>query len=183
MLSAVTLIPDQQLGVVVLTNGLKGIFTPLVNYTVDAFLNVSERDWSQESLKRTKSAQDNRIEERRKARVQGTKPTLTLNAYAGTYYTPTYGNITVTPKDGKLQLAFEHTPDLSAALEHWHQDVWEIKWDRPEVLAWFSFGTIQFDLDNNARVTGIRFDVPNDDLWFEELNADKVTPGDSKLGD
>ena len=183
MLSAVTLIPDQKLGVVVLTNGLKGIFTPLVNYTVDAFLNIPERDWSQESLKRIRSAQDNRIEERRKARVPGTKPTLTLDAYAGTYYTPTYGNMTVTLKDGKLHLAFEHTPDLSATLDHWHQDVWEIKWNRPEVLAWFSFGTIQFDLDNNARVTGIRFDVPNDDLWFEELNAEKVMPTDSKVSD
>jgi hypothetical protein len=182
MLSAVTLIPDEKLGVVVLTNGLKGVFTPLINYTVDAFLNIPERDWSEESLKRMRSAKDTRIEERREARVRGTKPTLALNAYAGTYYTPAYGNITVTPKDGKLHIAFEHTPDLSATLEHWHQDVWEINWDRAEVLAWFSFGTIQFDLDNNARVTGIRFDVPNDDLWFEELNAEIVRPADSKAG-
>ena len=94
-----------------------------------------------------------------------------------------YGNIIVTSKEGKLYLAFEHTPDLSATLEHWHQDVWEIRWARPEVLAWFSFGTVQFDLDNNARVTGIRFDVPNDDLWFEELNAKKVGgPQGSKGG-
>jgi hypothetical protein len=56
-------------------------------------------------------------------------------------------------------------------LQHWHQDVWEIKWEKPELLAWFSFGTLQFDLDNNAEIKGIRFDVPNDDLWFEELNA------------
>jgi hypothetical protein len=73
-----------------------------------------------------------------------------------------------------LKLTFEHTPDLAATLQHWHQDVFEIKWDKPELLAWFSFGTLQFDLDNNASVKGIRFDVPNDDLWFEELNALKA---------
>lgn len=49
-----------------------------------------------------------------------------------------------------------------------------MKWDKPEILPWFSFGTVQFDLDNNANVKGIRFDVPNDDFWFQELNAEKV---------
>jgi CubicO group peptidase (beta-lactamase class C family) len=171
MLSAVTLIPDENLGVVVLTNGLKGIFTPLVNYTVDAFLKVPEKDWSGEALMRAKNFRDTRIEDRQKTRITGTKPTLPLGAYAGTYYTDTYGKILVKQEGGTLKVAFEHTPDLAATLQHWHQDVFEIKWDKPELLAWFSFGTIQFDLDNNASVKGIRFDVPNDDLWFEELDA------------
>lgn len=169
MLSAVTLLPDENLGVVVLTNGLKGIFTPLINYTVDRFLEAPEKDWSAELLKRPNNSMERRIQERKKARLQGTKPTLSAEKYAGKYYTPVYGTITVSSEAKGLQLRFEHTPDLSATLEHWHRDVWEIKWHKPEVLAWFSFGTVQFDLDNNAKVTGIRFDVPNDDLWFEEL--------------
>jgi hypothetical protein len=174
MLSAVTLIPDENLGVVVLTNGLKGIFTPLVNYTVDAFLRIPEKDWSGEALARAKNFRDTRIEDRKKARITGTKPALPLGAYSGTYYTDTYGKIIVKQEGGTLKVSFEHTPDLAATLQHWHQDVFEIKWDKPELLAWFSFGTLQFDLDNNASVKGIRFDVPNDDLWFEELNALKV---------
>ena len=173
MLSAMALVPDENLGIVVLTNGLKGIFNPLVNYTIDAFLKVPERDWSGEALKRAKTYRDTRIDERKKSRISGTRPTLTNDKYAGVYITPAYGDITVSEHNGKLQLHFEHTPDLSADLEHWHQDVWEIKWHKPELLAWFSFGTLQFELDNNAQVKGIRFDVPNDDLWFEELNAEK----------
>lgn len=175
MLSAVAMIPDEKLGIVVLTNGLKGIYTPLINYTIDAFLKLPEKDWSAEALARAKNFRDTRIEERKKSRVLNTKPTLSAEKYAGVYHTPVYGNITVKNSGGKLQLSFEHTPDLSADLEHWHQDVWEIKWHKPGLLAWFSFGTIQFDLDNNAQVKGIRFDVPNDDLWFEELNAEKVS--------
>lgn len=174
MLSAVTLIPDENLGIVILTNGMKGIYTPLINYTVDAFLHAPEKDWSQEALNRSQQYRDTRIADRRKARIPGTQPTLPLNAYAGTYETPVYGRIAVSMKNGRLEIDFEHTPDLSANLEHWHQDVFELKWKRPDLLAWFSFGTVQFDLDNNARVTGIRFDVPNDDLWFEELNARRV---------
>ena len=174
MLSAVTLIPDENLGVVILTNGLKNIFTPLINYTVDAFLEIPEKDWSAEALKRSQNFKDTRIEQRKNARLMGTKPSLKNEQYAGTYFTPVYGNITVRLEGENLRLDFEHTPDLSATLAHWHADVWEIKWDKPEVLAWFSFGTLQFNLDNNANVTAIEFDVPNDDLWFEELNAKKV---------
>ncbi|MGC1241976.1 MAG: serine hydrolase [Chryseosolibacter sp.] len=180
MLSAVTLIPDEDLGIVVLTNGLKGIFTPLINYTIDAFLKAPEQDWSAEALKNAQRFRDKRIEERRQAKITGTKPTLRQDQYSGEYFTPAYGKITVSEESAgsggglSLRLDFEHTPDLSATLEHWHQDVWEIKWHKPEVLAWFSFGTVQFDLDNNAKVEGIRFDVPNDDLWFEELNAKRV---------
>lgn len=174
MLSAVAMIPDEKLGVVVLTNGMKGIFTPLVNYTLDAFLRVPTKDWSAEALQRSTTARDTRIDNRKKARLTGTRPSLSPEKYAGVYHTPVYGNITVTLEGGELRLAFEHTPDLSATLQHWHQDVFEIKWEKPEVIAWFSFGTVQFDLDNNANVLGIRFDVPNDDLWFEELNARRV---------
>lgn len=174
MVSAVTLIPDEKLGIVILTNGMRGIYGPLVNYTVDAYLQAPEKDWSREALERRRNLPDTRIEERRNARIPGTKPTLALDKYAGEYFTPTYGNISVKLNNGKLALSFEHTPDLSATLEHWHNDVWEIKWDNPEVLAFFSFGTVQFDLDNNAAVKGIRFDVPNNDFWFEELNAEKA---------
>ena len=174
MLSAVALIPDENLGIVVLTNGMKGLFGPLVNYTIDAFLKAPEKDWAAESLANLKKNKDTRIDDRKKARAFNTKPTLALDQYVGEYRNEGYGKISVKQEGGKLKIYFEHTPDLTATLEHWHYDVWEMKWDNPQILAWFSFGTVKFDLDNNAKVTGISFDVPNDDFWFEELNAKRV---------
>jgi len=175
MLSAVTMIPDENLGVVILTNGMKGIFTPLVNYTIDQFLKAPEKDWSSLALKRSREIKDTRIEDRKKARVAGTKPTLPLASYAGVYETPAYGKITVTSEGAVLRIKFEHTPDLEATLEHWQQDMFEIKWSHPEVLPWFTFGLVQFQLDTKATVESIHFDVPNDDFWFEELDAKKTT--------
>ena len=72
-----------------------------------------------------------------------------------------------------LKLDFEHSPDLSATLKHWHYDVFEIKWDVKH--AWFNFGTVKFNLDNNLKVLGIDFDVPNDDIFFEELKPIRVS--------
>ena len=75
--------------------------------------------------------------------------------------------------DDQLKMDFEHSPRLSASLSHWHYDVWEIKWDYEH--AWFSFGTVKFHTDNNMKVAGIDFEVPNDDIFFEELKPKKIT--------
>lgn len=176
MLSAVAMLPEEKLGVVVLTNGMVPVYSALVNYTLDAFLKVPVRDWSRENLERYRNSlpKDTRIEDRKKARVMDTSPSLALSKYAGVYFTPTYGKITVTEVGGKLKISFEHSPDLAAALEHWHFDTFQLKWENQEMLAWFSFGTVRFVTDNNANVTGIAFDVPNDDFIFTEMNASKL---------
>jgi CubicO group peptidase (beta-lactamase class C family) len=174
MVSAVALIPDENLGVVVLTNGMKSIFAPLVNYTIDAFLKVPERDWSAESLANLNKTKDTRVEDRRKARVADTKPSINPASYDGEYQVDSYGKITVKTEGAKQKIHFEHTPDLTASLEHWHYDVWEMKWDKSEPLTWFPFATVKFELDNNNNVIGLSFDIPNDDFFFEELKARKV---------
>lgn len=171
MLTAVNLIPDQNLGIIVLTNGMNSPMMAVTYYTLNAFLGAEEVDFSQKYLAARKKNKDTRIDTRKSARVPGTRPTLSMQNIVGTYQTPVYGNITVLNEEGSLKLNFEHTPALSASLEHWHYDTWKINWDVPH--AWFSFGTIKFNADNNQRVTGISFDVPNDDFFFEEINAKK----------
>jgi CubicO group peptidase (beta-lactamase class C family) len=174
MVSAVTLIPDEKLGVVVLTNGMKPMFGALVNYTVDAFLKAPAKDWSAEALANYAKNKDTRIEERTKARVLNTKPSVEISNYTGEYQAAAYGKILVTNEGGKFRITFEHTPDLGAALEHWHYDVWKMTWEKSDPLTWFPHATVKFELDNNNKVTGLSFDVPNDDFWFDELKAKKI---------
>ena len=63
-------------------------------------------------------------------------------------------------------------PQLSATLKHWHYDVWEIDWDN--IHAWFDFGTLKFNLNNNLEITGMDFSVPNGDIFFEELKPYRI---------
>lgn len=174
MVSAVALIPDENLGVVVLTNGMKSIFAPLINYTIDAFLKAPEKDWAGESLANLNKSKDTRIEDRKKAHVFNTKPSVDPSLYEGVYSVDSYGKITVKKEEGKQKIYFEHTPDLTATLTHWHYDVWQMNWDNSEPLTWFPFATVKFEMDNNNKVTGLSFDIPNDDFFFEELRAKKV---------
>jgi CubicO group peptidase (beta-lactamase class C family) len=174
MISLVTMIPDEKLGIVVLSNGMNPPTTAITNYAINEFLGLEEKDWSAEMLENNKKrhSEDRRIASRKEKRVTGTKPSLPLEKYAGTYNAPIYGKIEVKLENEKLRLYFEHTTDLSATLEHWHYDVWKINWDKTQ--AWFSFGTVKFNMTNNLEITGLDFDVPNDDIFFEELKPVRV---------
>jgi hypothetical protein len=174
MISSVNMIPDEKLGVVVLTNGMNAPTMAVTYYVLDAFMGFEEKDWSAEMLEKNKNrkTEDTRILDRIEKRIPDTKPSLPIEKYTGTYFAPIYGNIEVKQENGKLRLYFEHTPDLSAALEHWHYDVWKINWDKTQ--AWFTFGTVKFNMNNNLEITGVDFDVPNNDIFFEELKPARV---------
>jgi CubicO group peptidase (beta-lactamase class C family) len=176
MITAVSLIPDENLGVVVLTNGVKSPIMAATYYALDRFLGVEEvKDWSADYLKRTDEymAKDTRIADRKSKRVMNTQPSVAREKLIGTYESDIYGTLYVREKGGELTLEFAHSPLLSARLTHWHYDVWEIHWDHPQ--AWFSFGTVKFKTDNNMEVKGFDFDVPNNDFFFEELKPYKVS--------
>ncbi len=175
MITQLALVPDENLGVVVLTNGLRSPITAATNYALELFMGIAPRDWSAELLERAKGLQqaDTRISERKEKRVMGTSPSLPLKEYAGTYNSDIHGKIMVIlDANNQLRLEFENSKYLSATLKHWHYDVWEIIWDNKH--AWFSFGTIKFNHNNNLKVFGIDFDVPNDDIFFEELKPQRV---------
>jgi CubicO group peptidase (beta-lactamase class C family) len=169
MISALTLIPEENLGVIVLTNGQKSPIMAATYYALDHFLGTGDKDWSADLLERTNAREksDTRIEDLKSKRIADTQPSHDLEEYAGTYYSDIYGDILVKHEKDRLRLEFSKSPDLNATLKHWHYDTWEIDWD--ETHAWFSFGTLKFNMDNNMRVTGMDFEVPNDDFFFEEL--------------
>lgn len=166
MISAISLIPDKNLGVVVLTNGMKSPASAAAFYALDVFLGNESKDWSADFLYYYKenTKNDTRVSQIKEKRVMDTHPSLPDSSYTGVYKSDIYGEISISMDDGQLKMDFEHSPRLSATLSHWHYDVWEIKWDYKH--AWFNFGTVKFLTDNNMKVTGIDFEVPNDDFFF-----------------
>lgn len=174
MISSVNMIPDEKLGVVVLTNGMNAPTSAVTYYALNAFLGEEEKDWSAEILEQRKknSGGDTRISSRKEKQAKNTIPSLPIGKLAGKYKSAIYGDINVKLENSKLRIYFEHTPELSATLEHWHYDVWKLNWDKTH--AWFSFGTVKFNLTNNLDITGLDFDVPNNDIFFEELKPVRV---------
>lgn len=171
-ITTVNLIPDENLGVVVLTNGLKTPYMAAALHTLDHYLGNTEVDWSGNMLVNNEAdKEDVRISKMKNSKAIGTKVSLKDNQMAGMYFDPVYGTIEIRKEGEKWRIYFEHTPEYAASLEHWHYDTWTLKWDVPS--AWFSFGTVKFIANNNNEVTGLGFEVPNDDIFFEELNPVK----------
>jgi hypothetical protein len=170
MYSQVALVPEEGLGIVVLTNGMTDIAGPLVYRVLDAYLGGEARDWAGEALPRWKESRvafEARQEAFEKNRVNGTRPSLAPARYAGTYGGDLYGDATVSVEDGGLVLRLLPNPDLVADLEHLHYDTFLIRWRKE--LAWFGKGAATFVVDGAGQATELRLDVPNDDLWFHEL--------------
>lgn len=117
MYSQVALVPEEGLGVVVLTNGMTGIASPLVYRVLDAYLGGEPQDWAGEALpgwKRSREAFEARQNAFEANRVRGTRPSLDLEGYTGTYGGDLYGDATVTVEDGHLVLRLLPNPDLVA---------------------------------------------------------------------
>jgi CubicO group peptidase (beta-lactamase class C family) len=170
MYSRVVLVPEENLGVVVLTNSMTGISTAIANHVLDAWLGGQTRDWSAVLLERERAAAAREAERRARAVrqvVAGTRPSLALAAYAGTYGGPMYGDATVAVEDGGLVLRLLPNAELVADLRHLQYDTFVLEWRRP--WPWFGAGTAQFVLSPAGRPAELRLDVPNEDLWFHEL--------------
>ncbi len=171
MYSKVLMIPDEKLGVVVLTNSMTGVGDYLCSHIVAKILNLPVLQTSQESLDRSNSAREEFRERTTKAvtpSVIGTQPSHPLEDYTGNYLCPMYGPGSVTLENGKLVFRLHPNPELVADLEHLHYDTFVIKWRKQ--FAWFDMGTANFVANAQGVFTDIQLDVPNDDLWFYEIH-------------
>ena len=175
MYSQVAMIPELDLGIVILTNTMKGIASPVRQFIVNAFMEVENKDWSALALEKQKkkpSRMERTIKTQKSARVKNTQPTIQIESLTGEYHTKMLGEISISNEGDELKLEFKNAPDLSAYLEHWHYNTWQINWKQTH--AWFDFGTIQFHHDNNMKVIGFEFDVPNNDIFFHELKVSRT---------
>jgi CubicO group peptidase (beta-lactamase class C family) len=144
MRAQVALLPEEKLGVVILTN-MNGTALPhILMYKVfDAYLEGNrEKDWSGDLLKSFKTLQEQGKAAAKKledARVKDTQPSLSLEKYAGTYKNDLYGEVKVTHDAGKLTVRFGRA--FVSELEHWHYDTFRAKFrGAGETRAFVTFG-------------------------------------------
>ena len=176
MLSYTVLIPEENVGFVILTNNETPGFIIMMNKIRDVFVNAPKRDWNTEAVenvKRTKAAADAERKKQDDERAKNTKPTLEIAKYAGTYSDQLYGDISIAEENGRLVMRFSHSPNFVADLEHWHYDTFEIKW-RPSVAYNFPRGFVTFTIDKAGKTDELKIDQPNNDFWFYELTPRRV---------
>ncbi|HEY8166990.1 MAG TPA: serine hydrolase, partial [Gemmatimonadaceae bacterium] len=130
MNAMVGLMPEERLGIVVLTN-MEGnaLRESLMYRTFDRYLGAPDRDWSRVALAERAAIDSNEARDEREKEakhVKGTRPTLPLDRYAGVYEDSFYGRAKVTMERGHLVL--ELAPKQTGDLEHWHYDTFKVVW-------------------------------------------------------
>jgi len=179
MTSRVALLPEENLGLVVLTNSETPLQSFLWYKVFDVFTGAPPRDWSAEYLARAVAAREREEAEAKRTeagRVPDTRPSLPLSAYAGTYGGQMYGDAKVTEEQGRLVVRLVPSPNYVGDLEHWHFDTFRIKW-RESVVYPYPRGWVTFVLDARGRVGEMKVDVPNPDFDFKELEFKRADAG------
>ncbi len=175
MSAVVMLVPEEKLGITVLTHQDGSLTSAMAYQLLDAWLGAPRMDWSKLVLMfRAEGEQKQKEAEARlvAARVQGTKPALELGRYAGKYRDRMYGDLSIAQENGKLVLGFSHSPSFTADLEHWQYDTFRLHWRDPTN---FPKGFITFTLDAKGRIKGFEFDQPRLlDVNFDELHVERV---------
>jgi hypothetical protein len=158
MSALVAMLPEEKLGVVILTN-MGGSALPYVvmHKLWDLHLRTPKaRDWNAELRKVSDSlaARAREAQKKREAeRVANTKPSLPIEQYAGVYADSMYGEIRVRADSGKLKI--DRGPAFQGELEHWHFDTFRARW------ATRSLGTsfVTFRLNAQGKVDELQMDL------------------------
>ena len=153
--SLLMMLPNQKVGVVVLTNQESGAaFQAIGLHVLDYYLNAPPFDWLGGYTRRMARADSMMAAENRAtaaARDSLSKPSLPLPRYATTYEDAWYGTVTVTFENGGLVMKFDKTPALVGDLVHWQYDTWLVKWRDRELRA---DAFVTFTLNEEGKVAG-----------------------------
>jgi CubicO group peptidase (beta-lactamase class C family) len=143
------LIPSKRIGVYVLENLDHAELRHALMYQVfDMYNGGTKRDWSSDL--RALFAARQKARPAPPAHVTGTRSSLPIDRYAGTYTDSTYGSIVVTNSAGALHGQFERA-DLGT-LEQWEYDTF-----RGTAKDGDDPATLSFITNGDGVVTGVRF--------------------------
>jgi hypothetical protein len=154
------LVPEENLGVVILTNAEEGgAFDSILFHVLDHYFNLPPTDWIA-AYKSLKDVQEQTAAETMKkaegARAADSKPSLPLEKYAGTYTDAWYGPITIKKEGPGLVMTFDHTPTMIGDLQHWQYDTFKAHWrDRTIEDAFVTFSLNPDGSIDNARMAAV----------------------------
>jgi CubicO group peptidase (beta-lactamase class C family) len=158
--SRVMLVPEENLGVVVLTNAEEtDAFDSILYHVLDHYFGLPPTDWIA-AFKSVKDMDDKDAAEAMKAaesaRAADSKPSLPFEKYAGAYNDAWYGSITIRGENGGLVITFDHTPSMIGDLQHWQYDTFKAHWrDRTIADAFVTFSLKPDGSIESARMAAV----------------------------
>jgi CubicO group peptidase (beta-lactamase class C family) len=165
--SRLVMVPELELGIVVLTNQESNeAYNSVIYAVLDNAMGVPPTDWAQAYLKVRDRGNAGTAEALKKAaakRDAAARPSLPLADYAGTYEDAWYGPISIALEGGKLAMSFAKTPGMVGDMEHWSRETFVVRWRDRELRA---DAYVTFTLDPDGAIVEARMKAFSPDTDF-----------------
>jgi len=176
-LSKVIMVPEKELGIVVLNNGFDLFIRQVIIQTVlDTYLDLQgEGDPVEEALKQRASyrqkAEQSR-QERLDQRIADTHPAMDQEHYTGLFRDRFYGKARVDIQDDSLHLTLLPASEtFTSQMKHWHYNTYRVDFKDP----FLPYGLVTFDINAKGEVVGFSIDLPSQDFHFNNLNFRRIS--------
>lgn len=176
MLSIVTMYPDLNLGIVILTNtgGGGGLFSSITNTISDSYLGLDDFGWIEKNVTRMNKQKSTGDEISNKvwAKVEAEKNTaVKKDDYVGIYEDKWFGKVEVFLKDKHLWIKCHRSPKLNGPMAFYNANTFAIKW---EYQAMNADAFAMFSLDETGKAQSIKMKgiSPNIDFSFDFHDLD-----------
>lgn len=170
IVSFLGLVPEENMGFILLTNSGSMLYYATRFTILDAFLSPNdETNWSKLIMnfqKRREKQEKQKTQELLKQKDPSLKPTRELIEYTGTYGGKMYGDAEVTLKNDKLHVQLLPSPKYHSTLKHLRYNTFIIEMKEFPSLP---KGSCHFVLDKNGNPAEMKIHIPNPDFFFEEL--------------
>lgn len=184
IVSQTTMIPELDLGIIVLTNQQSGAaFRSVTNSIKDSYFEIEGKDrisqYNRARLRSEKHADSvvaavwkkvEEVQKNQKAKKES------LSAYTGDYLDPWFGKVHISLKDGKMRFEAENAPDLHGEMSYYKGNTFVVRWDdrslNGDAFAIFSLNregeADGFRMEPVSPITDFSFDFQ--DLEFQKAD-------------
>jgi CubicO group peptidase (beta-lactamase class C family) len=141
IVTQVTMLPELNLGIIVLTNQQSGAaFTAITNTIKDCYLGIQSEDYVAKYSSQRKAKEDDadKISDevwQTVAKNKKDKITVDFKKYAGTYKDNWFGDVVLTEKKGKLYFESKRSPQLAGEVFFYKDNTFAVKWNNRSFLA------------------------------------------------
>lgn len=181
MLSQTILIPELDLGVVVLTNADPGgySFVTIPNLIVDSYIGIDSIDWIGNMTKRINEREqegDSVVNHVWDVVKKAKTKHLNFEDYTGTYEDPWFGEMVIWENNKELWIKSVRSPKLTGKMSFYNANTFAIRWDYRDMEC-DAFASFVLDKEGKAVSFTMEGISPNIDFSFDfqHLNLKRKT--------
>lgn len=176
MLSQTVMIPELNVGIVVLTNTSPGglAFVTVMNEITDAFIGAEDFDWMgriQGYLANKEDTDGELVAAVWETCKNASTKNLNLDDFTGTYADDWFGEITIENRDGKLWFTSKRSPRLTGEMFFYQANTFAIKWAYREMNC-DAFASFTLDEEGEGTAIKMKGISPSMDFSFDFQDLD-----------